>query len=221
MKAIKFLGYLVLTVFATACTGLRDELEELEDRLDNTESTVGINEPMIFDFNTTTETDAPIIYKNVFSVKAVGYSELEDGIYLTEDVDTYVIVAKRYSSVGLQSGSSVAFQYNAATKEVEQSIIVGEFAARNTYANIYFETGEQENTIEVDVKEIDLDAGLVDFSVEGSTSANAFNNLYEGKPMNVFIRFKGKLQLDTTFFDGNGCVDCTSFQKIKDLILSK
>lgn len=185
----KILLFVSAIITSLASCGIND----LEDRIEKLETTIGSNEPLTVDFNTTDAQNRDITLKRDFNYKPVGGFNTYIQFYTPNILEVYV---ERFSDSNWSEGAWIAFTYNTETKEVS-----------NAGANIYFINrygywlrpnfydNEDVSNGELKVNAVDLQKGFVDVEFSASTTSESFNNVYQGKPMIAKFRFKGTVDV--------------------------
>lgn len=168
-------------------------VDDLEDRLDKVENSLGTNEPISVNFKTTNYDDVEIVEKTSYLFKAKGYNQ-----YMEDNGDgTYYVYVERFADVGWNEGAWVEFNYNPTTKEatnIESRIYF--YDQFGNYLNPRFsEDSYVGNTTSLTVSSFNTETGAVNLTLDASTDATATNNEFEGEPMSCSFSFKGKLEV--------------------------
>lgn len=190
---LKSIALIAVVMIVSSC-GIGD----LEDRVGKIENALGTNEPLTVKFATTNNNNDAIVDNSTYLFKPGG-----DGEYMGKytDGDEYVdVYIERFSDVEWYEGAWINFTYNVTTKEITDAeggtYFTDQFGSDRSY-NFY--SWASENTTTIKVNSINLETGVVDVSLESSSTAAYQYNAYQGKPMNLEIKFKGKLPV----FDWN------------------
>jgi len=188
MKLRPLLTFAVIAAIISSC-GIND----LEDRLDKVENALGTNEPIRFEFTTTNYDDQEVSKKASYGFKSSGYYTS----YLGDNQDdTYYIFIQRLADVTWEEDAWIEFEYNAETKEVTEGAAYLEFRDNSgNRINPTFDPDNTGHTFELKVHSFNGESGSIEVEVIASTDETAGNNEYEGKPMNLNMKFKGKLDV--------------------------
>ncbi len=179
----------VITMAAFTMSSCGDD--DLENRLDKIEESLGSDEPLKVDFQTTNDGNVAIVNKTTYLFKSL---DDDDAIYDYGDNEYYISVM-RFSDVEWDEGAEISFEYNADTKEVTDGRVQTYFYDQYTNWNYpTFYQGSTGNTLNIEVLSFDAESGKVSVNVSASTDATAENNFY-GKPMSVSMRFRGNLRV--------------------------
>ena len=182
---LKSIILLAVVTLASSC-GISD----LEDRVGKIENALGTNEPFTVKFSTKNYDDVDVVDNTTYLFKSGGDSE-----YIGINPDgTMSIYIERFSDVEWNEGAWIDFDYDPTTKEITNERAGTYFYNRfEQYMNTRFYSSDTECAITVTVNKIDTSTGLVDVSVEASTTANSGYNYFETKPMTGTFKFRGKL----------------------------
>jgi hypothetical protein len=190
------MNFKLLTIFGLAAivfTGCnKDEINDLEKRLDKVENSLGTNEPIKMEFSTKTGQGEDIIKNTAFLFKSAGYDN-----FIEDNQDgTFDVYVERFSDVEWYEGAWIDFTYNPTTKEVTNPTMRPYFYDKyGVWINPLFSPNTAGNSITINVKSFDGVSGKIDLTVTASTTADAPNNEYAGKSMSCSLSFKGKLNV--------------------------
>ena len=182
---LKSIALLIVLIVVSSCG-----IGGLEDRINVIENALGTNEPFTVKFATKDDNNVDIIDNATYLFKAGGDSEYI-GKYTDGTMEIYI---ERFSDVDWYEGAWIEFTYNSATKAVSEVQSGTYFYNKfDDYVNTSFRYYDTNCTINLKVNQIDVTTGLVDVSVESSTTAASGYNKYEGKSMTGTFKFRGKL----------------------------
>lgn len=191
-KMYKFRTILPVAIMAIAAVSFSScSDDDLDGRLDKLEKSLGANEPLKVDFQTTNGENTPIVNKTSYLFKSL---DEDDAIY-SYDENEYYVTIERFADVEWYQGAEISFDYNAETKTVTNGRVRTYFYNQfSDWTNPYFYQGATGNNLTIDVLSFDGETGKISVNVTGSTDATAENNYY-GKPMSISMRFRGTLRV--------------------------
>ncbi|HOX82633.1 MAG TPA: hypothetical protein PLJ60_03915 [Chryseolinea sp.] len=183
----------VLFIAAVAAIFSSCGVDDLEDRLDKLENSIGSDEPLNVDFKTTNSDDVAITKKTSFLFKSIGrytgsIRDNQDGTF-----DVYI---ERFGDVDWNEGAWIEFEYDETTKETsDEQAGIYFYDQFNNYTGPTFYPDYTGNTFLLTIKSINVATGDINVSVSASTDATAVNNEFSEKPMSSTFSFKGKLDV--------------------------
>jgi hypothetical protein len=186
---------LKLMLPAILCLGLLascNDTDDLEKRLDHVEDALGTNEPLRVDFATTNYDDVAVESERVYRLKPSGDNEY---IYDNQD-GTYYVYIERFGNVDWEEGAWMEFTYDSETKTVTEGAVGTYFNDfYGSYKNVRFYQESVGNTLEIDVNSFNPETGKISVDAIGSSTTDYPNNIFEGKPMNISLAFRGVLNV--------------------------
>jgi hypothetical protein len=164
----------------------------LDNRLDKVEDALGTDEPLKVTFSTTNYDDVTIASNRTYLLKSSGTNE-----YIWDNLDgTYEIYIERFSDVEWYEGAWIEFTYNPETREVTNDEAGTYFYDQfGSYHNARFYENQDANAVEIEVNSFNAETGKISVNVTANSEEAYGNNIYEGNPMTMTLRFRGNLRV--------------------------
>lgn len=189
-RSILFL-FIPLVFILSSC--LKNEVDDLEQRLNEIETALGTNEPIVMNFSTTTLNGDAIEKNTAFLFKLSDYY----GNYMWDNGDdTYEVYFYRGLTVDFDEYVEIYFEYDANTSTA--SDVYAYMRWRDEFGNLVnptFQENQAGNTLEFKINTINIENGRVSVTLNVETDATAANNEYANQPMKCKLEFNGKLGL--------------------------
>jgi hypothetical protein len=193
MKLKLLSGLAVIGLLFSSCN--KDEINDLEARLDQVESRIG-NDPISFKYTSSYTDGTPIVKNGAYFFKSTG----ESTHYLEDYGDgTYGVYVERFADVDWNQYAWFYFEYDGNTKEVTYSSAGIWFTNSDwNYINCYVYPGSYtENAVTVTVKSFNAETGSINVTVHATTTDNSDNNnsYVSKKAQTLDLTYKGQLEI--------------------------
>lgn len=184
---------LIIPVVLVMSSCLKDDVEDLEKKLNDIEQALGSNEPIVMNFATTTEDGVAVDKNAAFLFKISDYQS--NAIYDYGD-SIYGVYVFRGLDINFNEYVAFYFEYDAETKEIsdeEASVDWRDQFGRRIDPD--FDPDDVGTTLNVTVSSFDPKTGQVSVTFDMSTTADSDENEYDDQPMTCKLDFKGKLAI--------------------------
>lgn len=197
-KSLLIFGMLLAgSTFITSCTkDLKDDVKDLQGRVNEVENLIGSNEPITATTTFTDNDNATRTVSDVYKFKASG---LSTQYMIKNDDGTYDVYIERFSDVDWNESAAIEFTYNPTTKAITGEQVYHDWDDLDAYGNFsFFNEGYEGNTINITIDKFDVNTGEVSVKVTASATGDYTSQYYgpnPGKPVNTTLAFTGKLKV--------------------------